>query len=226
MCGLKILCEISKGSFEISHKIWNPYTAKYSFIVFFSCVWVTISLRCDVISLSETGPSTLMRHETEPSWYVLFAFDVYYFVSRNFLLFLAYGTRTYKKLLWNVLFAFDISYFVSRNFVSFLTYGAHTYKKTMINRFIPDCNVIYSSWKNYVSYLLSGKIIVSHILRWFFFDTPLFMLSRMICFRSVDGNRNKKRETDAYYLRYNVYPCNHAPVFYRARWLVKVTRHV
>ena len=99
-------------------------------------------------------------------------------------------------------------------------------KKTMINIFIPHCNVIYSSWKNYVSYLLSGKIIVSHILRWFFFDTPLFMLSRMICFRSVDGNRNKKRETDAYYLRYNVCTCNHAPAFYRARWLVKVTRHV
>ena len=29
--GLQILCEISKGNFEISHKIWNPYTAKYAF---------------------------------------------------------------------------------------------------------------------------------------------------------------------------------------------------
>ena len=27
----QILCEISKASFEISHKIWNPYTAKCAF---------------------------------------------------------------------------------------------------------------------------------------------------------------------------------------------------
>ena len=31
MYGLKILCEISKGTFEISHKILNPYTAKCSY---------------------------------------------------------------------------------------------------------------------------------------------------------------------------------------------------
>ena len=31
MYGSKILCEISKGTFEISHKILNPYTAKYAF---------------------------------------------------------------------------------------------------------------------------------------------------------------------------------------------------
>ena len=29
--GFKILFEISKVSFEISHKIWNPYTAQYAF---------------------------------------------------------------------------------------------------------------------------------------------------------------------------------------------------
>ena len=29
MYGFNILCEISKGTFEISHKIWNPYIAKY-----------------------------------------------------------------------------------------------------------------------------------------------------------------------------------------------------
>ena len=29
--GFKILCEISKGTFEISHKILDPYTAKCSF---------------------------------------------------------------------------------------------------------------------------------------------------------------------------------------------------
>ena len=29
MYWFKILCEISKDTFEISHKILNPYTAKY-----------------------------------------------------------------------------------------------------------------------------------------------------------------------------------------------------
>ena len=29
--GFKILCEISKVPFEISHKILNPYIAKYAF---------------------------------------------------------------------------------------------------------------------------------------------------------------------------------------------------
>ena len=31
MYGFKILCEISKVPFEISHKILNPYIAKYAF---------------------------------------------------------------------------------------------------------------------------------------------------------------------------------------------------
>ena len=31
MYGFKILCEIWKGTFEISHKILNPYTTKYAF---------------------------------------------------------------------------------------------------------------------------------------------------------------------------------------------------
>ena len=31
MYGFKILCEISKGTFEISHKISNTYIAKYAF---------------------------------------------------------------------------------------------------------------------------------------------------------------------------------------------------
>ena len=31
MYGFNISCEISKGTFEISHKILNPYTAKYAF---------------------------------------------------------------------------------------------------------------------------------------------------------------------------------------------------
>ena len=31
MCELKILCEISKGTFEISSTILKPYIAKYAF---------------------------------------------------------------------------------------------------------------------------------------------------------------------------------------------------
>ena len=31
MNGFKILCEISKVPFEISHEILNPYTAEYAF---------------------------------------------------------------------------------------------------------------------------------------------------------------------------------------------------
>ena len=39
MHGFKILYEILKSTFEISHKIVNPYTAKYAFYSFvFLCV--------------------------------------------------------------------------------------------------------------------------------------------------------------------------------------------
>ena len=34
MYGFKILCEIPKVPLEISHKILNPYTAKYAFYCF------------------------------------------------------------------------------------------------------------------------------------------------------------------------------------------------
>ena len=52
--GFKILCEISKGTFEISHKILNPPIAKY---VFYCLVFLRVSyniLNCVVISLNET----------------------------------------------------------------------------------------------------------------------------------------------------------------------------
>ena len=54
--GFKILCEISKGTFDISHKLWTHTPQYVHFTVLYFCVWVTISLNCDVISLSETGP--------------------------------------------------------------------------------------------------------------------------------------------------------------------------
>ena len=34
MYGVKILCEISKATFEMSHEMSNPYTAKYAFYCF------------------------------------------------------------------------------------------------------------------------------------------------------------------------------------------------
>ena len=41
MYGFKILCEIWKGIFEISHKILNPYIAKYAFywLLFFFVIY-------------------------------------------------------------------------------------------------------------------------------------------------------------------------------------------
>ena len=60
MYGFKILCAISKCTLEISHKVLNPYTAKYALYCFlFLLVCVTTSLNCDVMSLSETGPELL-----------------------------------------------------------------------------------------------------------------------------------------------------------------------
>ena len=53
-----ILCEISKLPFEISHKILNPYTAKYAFykVLKFDELWYL--KRYDILSLNETGPCT------------------------------------------------------------------------------------------------------------------------------------------------------------------------
>ena len=59
MYGFKFLCEMSKGTFEFPHKMLNQYTAKYaSYCIHFFCLWVTISLNCDVICLSETEPKS------------------------------------------------------------------------------------------------------------------------------------------------------------------------
>ena len=43
MYGLRILCEISKVPFEISHKIFNPYTANYAFYEVLKSWWLKIS---------------------------------------------------------------------------------------------------------------------------------------------------------------------------------------
>ena len=44
--GSNILCEISKGTFEILHKILNPYSAKYEFY------WLQLlCVTCDIYEL-------------------------------------------------------------------------------------------------------------------------------------------------------------------------------
>ena len=46
MYEIKILCEISKGTFETSHKILNPYIAKYAFyrVSFFFVIYDILEL--------------------------------------------------------------------------------------------------------------------------------------------------------------------------------------
>ena len=58
MYGFKILCEISNVPFEISHKILNPYTAKYAFYEVLKIWQLMISYGYDIFSLSEMGPWT------------------------------------------------------------------------------------------------------------------------------------------------------------------------
>ena len=65
--GFKILCEIWKGTFEISYKILNPYSAKYAFYEVLKIWRLTISKSYDILSLSETGPWWSL-------WIALFSF--------------------------------------------------------------------------------------------------------------------------------------------------------
>ena len=51
-CEFTILCEISKGTFEILHNILNPYTAKYAF---YGLVFVGVSH--DIFELWSQKPS-------------------------------------------------------------------------------------------------------------------------------------------------------------------------
>ena len=62
MYGFKILCEISKMSFAISHNILNPYTAKYAFYEVLYIWQFMISSSNDILSLSDTGHRLLLGH--------------------------------------------------------------------------------------------------------------------------------------------------------------------
>ena len=66
-------CEMSKGTFAISHKISNLYTEKCALTDFYVCIWFTKSLNYDVISLSETVPWSGWHHALHtPSAFVAF----------------------------------------------------------------------------------------------------------------------------------------------------------
>ena len=56
MYGFKILDEIWKVSFEISHKIWNLYTAKCALYEVLKLTNNDILESYDTVSLSEKGP--------------------------------------------------------------------------------------------------------------------------------------------------------------------------
>ena len=60
MCGFKILCEIFKGTFEISHKILNLYIAKYAFYWLLFSLWLTISWDCDVMNAKQISLHQVM----------------------------------------------------------------------------------------------------------------------------------------------------------------------
>ena len=54
--GLKFCVKFQRCLLKFHTKFWTHTPQNMHFIVFNFCVWVTISLNCDVISLSETGP--------------------------------------------------------------------------------------------------------------------------------------------------------------------------
>ena len=81
MHGFNILCEISKDTFEISHKMLNPHTANMLFAVLYLCVWFTISLNCDVKSLNVKGSKECTIRKTRAWIDPRSAFDIslYYY---------------------------------------------------------------------------------------------------------------------------------------------------
>ena len=54
--GSKLCVQFQRTNLKFHIKIWKPYTAKYSFTDSIYRVWLTKSLTCDVIRLSEPGP--------------------------------------------------------------------------------------------------------------------------------------------------------------------------
>ena len=53
--GLKFCVKFQRAPLKFHTKFWTHTPQNMHFTVFYFCVWVTISLNCDVISLSETS---------------------------------------------------------------------------------------------------------------------------------------------------------------------------
>ena len=68
MYGFKILCEISKVPFEISHKILNPYTAKYAFygVLNFTIYDILRVMTSKVLVRQATGYQQLQKYWPTP----------------------------------------------------------------------------------------------------------------------------------------------------------------
>ena len=54
--GSKFCVKFQRAPLKFYTKFWTNTPKTMHFSVFSFCVWVTISLNCDIISLSETGP--------------------------------------------------------------------------------------------------------------------------------------------------------------------------
>ena len=54
--GSKFCVKFQRAPLKFHTKFWTHTLQNMHFSVFYFCVWVTISLNCDIISLSETGP--------------------------------------------------------------------------------------------------------------------------------------------------------------------------
>ena len=59
--GSKFCVKFQRVPLKFHTKFWTHTPQNMHSTVFYFCVWVTISLNCDVISLSETGPRSLFN---------------------------------------------------------------------------------------------------------------------------------------------------------------------
>ena len=72
--GSKFCVKFQRAPLKFRTKFWTHTPQNMHFTVFSFRVWVTISLNCDVISLSETGPWRVfldkLHESTKNRWYV------------------------------------------------------------------------------------------------------------------------------------------------------------
>ena len=66
--GSKFCVKFQRAPLKFRTKFWTHTPQNMHFTVFSFCVWVTISLNCDVISLSETGPRYLILSAMRFRW--------------------------------------------------------------------------------------------------------------------------------------------------------------